>query len=429
MNGEDEKNGNKVKPSSDKTPIKWVFILSSIIIISATFAIILSTFFIRTNIYNNPTYQYRVTIALVCFVLSTISALLFATRVKIRSTVGFISITIIGPAALWLAALFIFNNIVFKEGQSVIEKLSIPEMIDYVSSENEKREGWENYYDWKDYLESIKSGDIYQEDFIKTMLSRVYYHGLKDYNKLKDVNLQSLFVYLGREKRIKFQIIKGKKEKDPTDIYMAAIPSFQLDPDKVNAHYIIRNGKGDLVDYGAMGQRVKSIPKNVDCLIIALYNEELDRGDWIYVDLPKYVNDIVKNPAKMALSIVSTLPIEEFNIWEMRASRLISAVPAPLIFKKLRYSPTNSIDELFMEDIKSWFRFMDINIEQKEKEITGKTRDFLMKIIKEIRQHCDDENINFSTFLTHQKFQNKLSINAKSLKNGVITIFNWKRAN
>ncbi|MGD2084575.1 MAG: hypothetical protein PVH61_00175 [Candidatus Aminicenantes bacterium] len=425
MNGVDKKDENKVKPISEKPPIKWVFVLTAIVIISATFAIIISTFFVPTHISDNPIYQYRVTIVLACFVLSTISASYFATQARIRSTVGIMSITIVGPAALWLAALFILNNIVFKEDQPVVEKLSLPEVIDYMSRENEKREGWNNYCDWKQYLESIKRDNIQEEEFIRTMLSRVYYHGLKGYHKLKDVNLQTLLVYLGKDKRIKFQIIKGKREKEPTNIYMAALASFKHNPDEVFAHYIIRDEEGVLKDFGPIGKGVKSVPQITDCLIIALYNEALDRGDWIYVDLPKYVSDIVKNPAEMDLAILSTLPIEEFKIWEMRASRLIYTEPAPLLFREYKSSPAKSINKSFIKNLKSWFKFLDINIKQKENGVKGKTRDLLMKIIEEIRTHCKDKEISFSDLLEHQKFQNKRSINDKSLTNGIITIFRW----
>src|SRR5262249_48908358 len=55
--------------------------------------------------------QYRLTISLLCFALSSIAGLLFAANVEIKGSVGKLSLTLAGPAALWVATLIIFHTI------------------------------------------------------------------------------------------------------------------------------------------------------------------------------------------------------------------------------------------------------------------------------------------------------------------------------
>ena len=57
-------------------PSKWIFSLSSLVVLIAIFSVIIVLFFIPSP----SIFQYRVTIALVCFALSSIACLLFAAK-------------------------------------------------------------------------------------------------------------------------------------------------------------------------------------------------------------------------------------------------------------------------------------------------------------------------------------------------------------
>ncbi len=88
-------------------PAKWIFTLACVVILIAIAPAILLLFWTPA-----PTrFQYRLSIALVCFALSSVAGLLFAAKVEMKGTVGVISVTLGGTAALWLATLLVFNYI------------------------------------------------------------------------------------------------------------------------------------------------------------------------------------------------------------------------------------------------------------------------------------------------------------------------------
>jgi predicted membrane channel-forming protein YqfA (hemolysin III family) len=86
---------------------KWIIPIAAIVILGAIASVFVILFFVPS-----PTIvQYRITVALICFALSSVAGLLFAANVQIKGTIGVFSITLGGTAVLWLAALFIFNYI------------------------------------------------------------------------------------------------------------------------------------------------------------------------------------------------------------------------------------------------------------------------------------------------------------------------------
>jgi len=62
--------------------------------------------------FSSPTIaQYRITIIFLCFALSSIGGLLFASNAKLTGTLGVVSVTLGGAAILWLGALLVIYNV------------------------------------------------------------------------------------------------------------------------------------------------------------------------------------------------------------------------------------------------------------------------------------------------------------------------------
>ena len=101
-------------------PLKLISWLSAVVILVAISSAIVVLFFVPSP----SLAQYRITVALICFGLSSIAGLLFVAKVNISGKIGVFGITIGGTAALWLASLLIFNFI-FPES-SIIDK---PKML------------------------------------------------------------------------------------------------------------------------------------------------------------------------------------------------------------------------------------------------------------------------------------------------------------
>jgi hypothetical protein len=88
-------------------PMKWVVWLTSIVIGVSILSVIVMMFWIPEP----SVFQYRVSIALVCFTLSSIAGLLFSARVEISGKAGLLSWTLGGTAALWVASLLVVSSI------------------------------------------------------------------------------------------------------------------------------------------------------------------------------------------------------------------------------------------------------------------------------------------------------------------------------
>ncbi len=99
-----------MSPMREAAPA-WLWLLCGGVIVAAVTVTIVVLFVLPT-----PTvFQYRLAIAFLCFALSSIAGLLFAANVEIKGSVGKLSLTLAGPAALWVATVIVFSAI-FPEG-------------------------------------------------------------------------------------------------------------------------------------------------------------------------------------------------------------------------------------------------------------------------------------------------------------------------
>jgi hypothetical protein len=106
---------DKVKPKL----ISWIF---TTVTLGGIISAIIALFLIPS-----PTlFQYRLTSALVCFALSSIAVLMFTANVKITGKIGLITIEVGGTAALWLAALLVFN---FVYPESMLQRPDLTEKM------------------------------------------------------------------------------------------------------------------------------------------------------------------------------------------------------------------------------------------------------------------------------------------------------------
>jgi hypothetical protein len=99
-----------MRPLSESAP-KWLWLLCTGVIVAAVAVTIVVLF-----VMPMPTvFQYRLALAFLCFALSSTAGLLFAANVEIKGSVGKLSLTLAGPAALWVATVIVFATL-FPEG-------------------------------------------------------------------------------------------------------------------------------------------------------------------------------------------------------------------------------------------------------------------------------------------------------------------------
>src|SRR5690242_16412522 len=86
-----------VQPPS--IPTKWVFGLAAAVVLACLGSVVGWSFTVA------PQLQYPIILGFLCFALSTVSGLLFASNAKVDATLPIAAITIGGPAVTWVATL------------------------------------------------------------------------------------------------------------------------------------------------------------------------------------------------------------------------------------------------------------------------------------------------------------------------------------
>src|SRR5689334_12192093 len=95
---------------------RLLLVLTSIAIVLGAFAAVLFVLTMRPEMLQQQ-QTYQITIALICFMASSVSGLLFATgTIKLEGKVGFVVVTLAGPATMWLISFLLFIKFVDTKG-------------------------------------------------------------------------------------------------------------------------------------------------------------------------------------------------------------------------------------------------------------------------------------------------------------------------
>lgn len=401
-------------------PGKWVFWLSAGVIAAAVVAIFIALFAVPESVdASQYVFRYRITIALTCFVLSSISALLFAVKVEIKASLGVFTMAIAGPAAMWLAALVAFNY-VFPE-ETLFRNTSAEEAEEWIRKA-EKSAGWLQYSAWKDKLgNAVEVIEQDEEYFIGFLLPRVFYHGHND-TKMATPRIDTAFIYLG-DVSFKIQRIRGRRiDELAPEVYMTAVAS--LPKGETSPYYFIRRDD-QIVHSGEIerGSWKKVTVRPVDCLLLTIYSDDLPKaGDWLYVDLGKYINKELSGSGSLSISVWSTRKIGNLNLWEMAASQLTNAHPVPLLFRRVRgqveggasVNPSNIFDP--------WFRLLDNYLEGQN--LPEGSRLFLERFLA-LSQEPGSGNHSFSRILSRERFSTAVGYEIDDIHNGIVATFLW----
>jgi len=288
--------------------------------------------------------QWRVVYALISIAVTAVFVALGAlspdlfSAVAAKIKVGEGTLTIGGPIAVLIS--------VYKGVSSVranrLKEEKVTECIDVKSVlEHQFRLSAFKYYgDWKAELGDFRKVIQTQESelhFIEDLLPKVFYHGSRELLKPKNVTTTTLFLFL-KDKAIKFQRIQGnvRIERDKrAEIYLAQTPSTPTGRAPGFHFFRCENGANQVARH--VHGEWKDAPSNkIDLLITSLYEgDEVVSGDYVYVDVSKYVNFECGESATVNLAIISDRPIAEFRLWDVSASVVNTARPVPLIFRKL----------------------------------------------------------------------------------------------
>lgn len=390
-----------------------IFWLSAIVILSATFSSIGVLFATPESLA-----QYRIAVALLCFALSSTASLLFVAKVQLTWSISAFSMTLAGPAAMWLAALLIFNYVFPEKFLVSIRPMTLHE-VSTLARDIESREGWKTYSEWKDSLGLLQ--ELFKKDeetHLEHLLSSGYYHGDQRI-KLANPIVQTVFVYLSKDLIVKFQRIRGENPGGSPNIYFTAVPTL---PGSKPLSILFARKKSRIVKsyLGEEGRWQEITSDPVDCLVIAVYKGDSPlEGDWLAIDLPKYLG---YGSATFELGVLAYQNYHSVSLWELRASPLAIPSAVPLSFKKFPIPAEDNVDHLTSE-LSSWLRLLDQYVDSPSR-LPSSASDFLKNLLDIIKPNV--ASTKFSSLLKDPIFQRAFSYRIESLNNPLVATFLWE---
>lgn len=387
-------------PLAPAIPIAWVFSLATVVIIAALAAVIFWLFGGVTS-----PIQYPIMIALLCFALSTVACLLFASNAKIEATLPVAAITMGGPAVIWIGTLVLFAQVFPPPPPQVT-----PESFIHVLRAQEMR-GWNAFDTWPKELGGRVGAIVFsqQSNQVRQALDATYYLGGKSRQKMVSPVVEELFVYLN-DQTIEFQRVRTTS--DVAEVYfksytMQSGPAPSVILAKTKGNSIIANE----LSGGEEWRRTSGDP--VDCLIITVYPGGMfDWGDILYFAINKYRKD---GMATLSTGILAPEPIAEPSTWLLRGFPFPTAEEIPVVFKA-RTDRWQTDVRPIVAQLSEWFALLD----RKPAGLRPEVAQFLEGVRAKLPSQ------SFSDFHTSPMFKAAYSARLDKLEDAVAIAFERK---
>jgi len=348
----------------------------------------------------SPQLQYPIFLGFLCFALSTVSGLLFATHTKVDATLPMAAITIGGPAVTWVATLLIFSYIFplpAITSQSFVDTLRVQQL----------REGWRTFPEWVKELGPLRP--VVERDEasqVRQVMDSTYYTG-SGRQKINFPIIQSLFVFFEGKGALKIQRVTGSKG-DVAEVYFKGHSTLGQSGTK---SLLLAKTKDVVMvsDTGSKGDWTEIRSEFLDCLIISLYeNEEmLPEGDFIYVNTPKYLQS---GTATLDVGILAAQDIADPKVWLLRGFPYPLHDEVPVVFKRV-FAPWDHKVDPVMAKLSEWLALID------RPTIPGKISDEAAKILTDIRGRLPGGS--FATLHQAAGFKSKYALHSDQVADAV----------
>lgn len=318
---------------------------------------------------------------------------------EVAGNIGALTFNIAGPAAVW-AAVFLITAHVFgaKSNAPADERNTL--VLNEALERHYRMLGFDYYRAWYANLDAfrrvIEKSELH---FIDDLLPKVFYHGPYGLLKPRKVINSTLFIF-SKGRAVKFQRIQGyvRTEGDKRSrVYLPHTPSTPAG--QISCLHFTRGENGINQTACHTHGDWKEAPLNkIDIMLVAVYeNDELENGDYVYVDVSKYIDPERRDDATVELAIVSDRPIEEFNVWEVSASLASTERPVPLMFRNLNRQPglrtpaeadrnRGQIARMF----EGWGKTLDRALSGSLGQPTGVSRDEALGFLQKVRDTMFD---------------------------------------
>jgi hypothetical protein len=357
---------------------------------------------------------------------------------QISGKVGFTTFTLAGPPAIW-AMVFVITARVF---DLPIRTAGVDHRINVLGPDirsHYKSLGWHHYRDWRadpnSYQRVIEKSESH---FINDLLPKVFYHGPHDLLKPKSITNSTIF-FFSRKGAVKFQRIQGEacsENGKRSEIYL---PQTSSTPEGLTTClHFIRNGNR-LAQTGrhTHGEWKIAPFKKIDILLVAVYeNDELEDGDYVYVDVSKYVDQDSLDSASLDLVIVSDRQIEEYNVWEVAPSLVSREKPVPLMFHSLDSQINKRTADTIKTNLERASRMLggwEVVLDQASKGVLGSPTDVSREMVEEFFQKVKNALGDYAVREDKITFQELFTAPAKDCvitrlkhqQNVILSTFTW----
>lgn len=371
---------------------KYLFFVASITVLVALAATVVYVFFEQER----EPVTYVVVVVLLFFALSTASSLLFANATALKGTVMGVTISIVGPAALWFAGMLFFFYMLPPEKLFPPEQSLDLESIDdvlQIAADLERRHGWASYDDWKTEQKTVRELFDDEESHTLSSLLAIMFE-TKDLSKVIEPRVTTVFVYF-EQGVIKLQRIHGSREGAKAHIRFQSTPTKEGATAK-SALFIGDQRFGQLVleksitDLTARGRRgIEEISSDpVDCFILTIYDDPVSE-DYLVVNMRRFSNAAAGTVDLAAASLDPSFPIADSSLWYMKPALSSLRHPPPLVFLDARDKETDI--ERINQQLQPWLAVLDSNFR------AGRIRD------ETARQLLDKVMAKFSTAVPEEE--------------------------
>jgi hypothetical protein len=369
---------------------------------------------------------YRITLLLLFFAISTISALMFATNANLSGNLKGLSLVVGGPSALWLIALVIFTKFYPEPDLNKFTLQSLAQEF----WKNQQKDGWKDYANWKQdqvaFSEVLGKGE---STTLQHLLWNVDFRSPGE--RLDQVEITTVFLYFAPKYTMKFQRITGKLSANSFMLNYGAQTSNATGTS--GSVLLVGRNNGSLqvkesyFDGESGAEHLMQDEAYIDCLIVAWYDDEVTPdGDYITVDMKRFST---RHHGSLKLGVAAFKPMQDIRSWWL-LQRVVTDEDEllPLAFREM-HQPSQP-DLLAVEGgLLPWLQVLDKAIDPDAHQIKEKARDMLQKAINTAGEIVGGKGhkIKPSAILADRVFKDRRSTSLPDSEDVVLSMFLWKQ--
>ena len=366
----------------------------------------------------------------------------------LNAKTAFLNFNFTGAPAVWIVVFWFTTRTIFSKSRKVTDLHAPAPNInnDLAPSRNYESHhqglGFQYYRQWKNGLKKFrpvidKSREFH---FVEDLLPKIFYHGQFDLLKPQKVTNTTLFIF-SKGKAVKFQRIQGEERTNDTQCSKVYLPQTKSTPGgELSCLHFIRSDNAIIETARHEHGDWKETPFNdIDIMLLAIYeNDDVENGDYVYVDVSKYVDLERMDTATVEIAIVSDRQMVEFNVWEVSACLESRERPMPLMFRNLddTQAGKRAVADVKknIEHIVNMFEGWDTILDQafdghlgELKSITGKeVKEFLHKVKSALASDDSDaDTISFQELFRHPPAVDCVISKLKHQQNVILSTFAW----